>query len=44
MGTNHNILSSIVGKGGGEATLTKALDNANEEMIKLDPKGAKKAK
>ena len=31
-------MSSVVGKGGSQSALTKALENANAEVIKLDPK------
>lgn len=35
-------MSEVVMKGGSESTLTKALENANEEGKKLDPKKSKK--
>lgn len=37
-------MSSIVMKNGSESALTKALENANEEAKKLDPKDGKKVK
>lgn len=33
-GTNRQVVSSIIGKGGSESALTKALENANEEALK----------
>ncbi len=44
MGVNKTVMSSVVMKGGSESALTKALENANEVGISLDPKDAKKAK
>ena len=44
MGTNQNVLSSVIMKGGSESTLTKALENANEEQIKNDKEVSKKDK
>lgn len=38
MGTNKSVMSSVILKGGGESALIKALENANEEAKKLDPK------
>lgn len=43
-GTNRTVMSSVVGKKGGESALKKVLDNANEEAKQLDPKGKTKAK
>ena len=44
MGTNKLVQSIIQGKKGSESSLTKALENANEEAIKQDIKDGKKAK
>lgn len=41
-GTNRTVMSSVVAKGGSESTLTKALENANEEAIKEEKKEPKK--
>ncbi len=41
-GTNRSVMSDVVMKGGSESALTKALDNANEEQIKIDKKVSKK--
>lgn len=43
-GTNRTVMSDVIVKGKGESALTKALDNANVEAVKLDPKDIKKAK
>lgn len=44
MGVNNTVMSSVIGKGGSESALTKALENANEVGKSLDPKDGKKAK
>ncbi len=44
MGTNNTVMSSIIMKGESEAALTKALQDANKEAIKLDPKDTKRQK
>ncbi len=44
MGVNNTVMSSVVMKGGSESALTKALENANEEAKKLDPKKGDKKK
>lgn len=41
-GTNRSVMSSVVGKSGSESTLTKALENANEEQVKIDRPVSKK--
>ncbi len=41
MGTNHNILSSVIMKKGSESMLTKALENANEMQIQNDKEVSK---
>lgn len=42
MGTNHNVLSSVIMKGGSESALTKALEDANNYQIATDKPVSKK--